>query len=120
MVCDAAVKDPSSGKKSLIGIFSRINAGKLPTKRWMTVYIKLADAEGFYKMEIRFVETKSGEILGNAQGDVHIRERLLASDFFLDFPPLPIPREGRHEFQVWANNVYLGGAFIDVVERART
>ena len=120
LVCDAAVADPTTGKKNLIGVFDIIHARKFPTERPMSVYVKLADAEGFYKMEIRYVETKSGDILGKAEGDVHIKERLQSSDFFLSLPPVPIPREGRYEFQVWANSVYLGGTSIDALPRAQT
>ena len=120
LVCDAAVADRSTGKKNLIGIFDRINVGKFPTKRPISVYMKLADAEGTYQIEVRYVETNTGGVLAQAEGPAQIRDRLTSIDLYMDFPPLPIPREGRYEFQVWANGVYLGGTFIDAVQRAQT
>ncbi len=119
LVCDAAVADRSTGKKNLIGIFDRVNVGKFPTQRAMTVYMRLADALGFYKTEVRYVETKTGEVLAQAEGPAQIADRLTSNDLYIDFPPLPIPREGRYEFQIWANGVYLGGTFIDAVPRAQ-
>ncbi len=113
LVCDVAVADPSTGKKYILGVFDRINAGRFPTQRPLLVYVKLADAEGNYNIEMRFVRRDSGEILMIAQGCGQITDRLLASDFHLEFPPLPIPEPGRYEFQVWANDVYLGCTFID-------
>jgi len=115
LVCDVAVADPSTGKKNLIGIFDRITVSKFPTQRRMSIYVKLADAEGFYKIEIRYVQVPSGKILATAVGDFEIRDRLQASDFFLSLPPLLIPEKGRYEFQVWANDVFLGATFIDAI-----
>lgn len=120
LICDTAVADPGSGKKSLVGIFDTIHVSKFPTQRPMSVYVKLTDAEGFYKMEFRYVRVSSGEVLAKAEGDVQVKSRIASSDFFFSFPPLPIPAEGRFEFQVWANDVFLGGTFIDAVPRAQT
>ena len=117
LACDVAAADPSSGKKNLIGIFDRIFVGKFPTTRPMSVYIKMADAEGFYKIEVRYVQVNTGKVLANAQGSLQVKDRLQSSDLFLPFPPLSIPEEGRYEFQVWANDVYLGGTVLDAVPR---
>ena len=120
MVCDVAVPDPSTGKKNLIGIFDQVNVGKFPTQRQMSVYMKLADAEGPYRVEVRFVKRDSGEILAKAESDIVIKDRLESADFHIEFPPLPIPAAGRYEFQIWANDIYLGGTFLDAVPRTQT
>ena len=117
LVCDAAVADPSSGKKNLIGIFDRVYVAKFPTNRAMSIYMKLTDAEGSYKIEVRYVQVSSGKVLAKAEGDVQVKSRLESSDFSLSFPPMPIPIEGRYEFQIWANSIFLGGTFIDTVQR---
>lgn len=120
LVCDVAVPDPSTGKKNLIGIFDQVNVGKFPTQRQMSVYMKLADAEGPYRIEVRFVKRDSGEILAKAESDIVIKDRLKSADFHIEFPPLPIPAAGRYEFQIWANEIYLGGTFLDAVPRTQT
>lgn len=120
LVCDVAVADPSSGKKNLIGIFDRINVGKFPTKRAMSLYMKLSDALGYYKLDARYVEVGSGQVLAEAKGELRATDRLLSLDAHIDFPPLPIPREGRYEFQVYANSVFLGSTFIDAVPRTQS
>ena len=113
LVCDTAVADPTTGKKNLIGIFDRINVRTFPTQRPMSLYVKLTDAEGPYKVEVRYVQTNSGQELARAEGEAQFASRLGSLDFSIPLPPLPIPSEGRYEFQIWANNVYLGGTFID-------
>lgn len=120
LVCDVAVTDPSTGKKNLIGIFDRLNVEKFPTRRYVYVYFRLADAEGEYKIELKFVHVNSGKVLAKAEGKLISKDRLVASDGFVPFPPLEFPEPGRYEFQVWAEDVYLGNAFMDAVARKAT
>lgn len=119
LVCDVAVTDPGSAKQNLIGIFDRIFVGKFPTTRPMSVYIKLADANGFYELDVRFVQVGTGNILAGAKGTLQVRHRLVSADLHIPFPPLPIPTEGRYEFQIWANSMFLGSAFIDAIPRSK-
>lgn len=117
IVCDAAVTDPSTNKKNLIGIFDRINVGTFPTQRPMSLYLKVADAEGHYEFQIRFVQVSTGRVLARADGEVEATDRLKSTDLHMNFPPLPIPEPGRYEFQIWANAMFLGQAFIDAILR---
>jgi hypothetical protein len=117
LVCDVAVADPSTGKKSLIGIFDRMNGGKFPTQHPMTLYFKLTDAEGYYEIDVRYVEASSGKVLASATGELEVTDRLTSIDLYMSFPPLPIPSPGRYEFQIWANGMFLGTTVIDAVQR---
>ncbi len=119
LVCDVAVADPGTGKKNLIGIFNRVNVGKFPTKRPMSLYIKVTDAEGYYEIEVRYVQVSSGQVLAEAKGEMHTNNRLMSLDLHIEFPPLPIPEKGRYEFQIWANSMFLGATFIDALLRSR-
>jgi len=120
LVCDAAVSDPSTGKKNLIGIFDRVNVRKFPGKRAMSLYLKVTDAEGDYNIEVRYVQMSSGKVLAQAQGKLHATNRRASVDLLIEFPPLPIPVEGRYEFQLWANSVFLGTTSIDAVEQRQS
>lgn len=119
LVCDVAVADPSTGKKNLIGIFDRIHVGEFPTKRPMSLYMKVTDAEGYYKTEVRYVQVGSGQVLAQAKGELHSTNRLASADLYIQFPPLLIPKEGRYEFQLWANSMFLGATSIDAVPRSK-
>jgi hypothetical protein len=116
LVSDVAVSDRSTGKISLIGIFDRIFVGKFPTERPLSLYMKLTDAEGHYEIDIKYIQLKTSKVLAGLKGEFDFRDRLASSDLHISFPPLPIPEEGRYEFQIWANSVFLGSAFIDAVE----
>ena len=119
LVCDVAVADPGTGKKNLIGIFNNINVGVFPTNRPMSIYFKITDAEGQYEFEVRYVEVGSGDVLARANGRLIVPDRLGSHDLYFSFPPLLIRTDGRYEFQVWANSMFLGSTFIDAKLRSR-
>ena len=116
LICDVAVEDPSTRKKNLIGIFDRIWSRRFPTQRVMSLYIKLTDAEGLYNIAAKFVERSSGSTLAEVQATLQVEDRLSSVDMYLPSPPLPIPRKGRYEFQIWANSVFLGTTFLDAAQ----
>ena len=117
LVCDVAVADPSTGKKSLIGIFDIVHVVQFPTQQPISLYFKVADAEGFYKFVVRYVQVCTSEVLVQVEGELRATDRLAASDLHLPFTPLPIPTEGRYEFQIWANSMFLGSTSIAAVQR---
>lgn len=113
LVCDAAAIDPSTGKKSLIGIFDRVNVGAFPTERPLSLYFKVTDAEGRYKIEVRYIHADTDKTLASTEEEFQFANRLQSRDFLVQFPPLPMPEAGRYAFQLWANSMFLGSAFID-------
>lgn len=119
LVCDVAIADPGTNKKNLIGIFDRVQVGTFPTRRPMSVYFKIGDAEGRYDFEVRYVEVNNGDILARASGQLNVADRLASTDLYISFPPLLIRAEGRYEFQIWANSMFLGSTFINAVPRSR-
>ena len=118
LVCDVAVADPSTGKKTLIGIFDRIVVKQFPTSRQMAVYLKVTDAIGTYNLSIKYVRTETDEVLGEVKGQLGASDPRRSQDLSVQLPPVPIPAAGRYEFRVFADSVYIGAAFVDAVERA--
>ena len=115
LVCDAAVSDRSTGKNSLIGIFDTVYARKLPTEQPISLYLKMVDAEGYYRFDVRYVQVATGKVLANAEGKLTARNHG-SFELHLPFPPLPIPAKGTYEFQIWANSMFLGSTSIKVVQ----
>ncbi len=79
IVCDVAVADPTTNKKSLNGVFDRLSVGKFPAKRPVSLYFKITDAEGNYDLDIRHVQSDTGKILAKvqAQGGLKVKDRLV-------------------------------------------
>jgi hypothetical protein len=118
LVCDVAVADPTTQKPNLIGIFDNVNVQRFPTQRPMHFFMKVTDAEGSYDIAVRYVRVATGEMLAEGRGQLTSKSRLEPSSLILPFPPLPIPDEGKYEFQVWANQVFLGSAVLNARLRA--
>ena len=114
VICDAAVEDPSTKKKTLVGIFDRILVRKFPTQRPLSLYMKIADALGRYAMQVKVVNASTGQPLMDIDGDLVVRDKLRSTEFLVPIPAMPVPTEGRYEFQVWFNGMYVGQTFLDV------
>ena len=115
LVCDVAVKDPTTGKISLIGIFDRVHVKSFPGKRPVSLYAKLTEAEGRYQFQAKYVYSNTGETLAEAKGEFTAKEKLGTVELQLQFPPLPLPGEGRYDFQIWVNGLFLGQTFMDAM-----
>ena len=117
LMCDAAVEDPSTGKKSLIGVFDLVYVKEFPTQRPISLYFKVVDAEGLYKFDVRYVQVNIGKVLAQAEGELTVNDRLASSALHLPFPPLPMPEVGWYEFQIWANSMFLGTTSMRAVQQ---
>lgn len=113
VVCEVAVADPSTGKKSLIGIFSRLNAEKFPVERFFSLYFTITGAEGRYDFDVRYVQVKTNKLLAEAKEQIVVSDRFASQEFHIAHVPLPVLEEGRYEFQIWANGNFLGSTFFD-------
>ncbi len=119
LVCDAGTVEPGSGKKTLVGIFDRVLTDNIPTNRQCALYFKITDAQGKYIFKIEYAQVSTGAKLAGATSKVlSIEDRLKATDFILDFPPLLIPDAGQYEFRLYANDMYLGRAVITAEKRS--
>lgn len=119
LVCDAAATDPNTGKKSLLGIFDRIQAVEFPTRRVVTLYFRIGDAEGRYRMSVKFVSLKDGTIIYDTDAEISIPDRLATSELEVVINPLEIPAPGKYELQLWANSAYVGATSIVASTMAR-
>jgi hypothetical protein len=113
LVCDTSATDPSTGKKSLIGVFTTLFSSIFPTSRALTLYLKVADGEGFYPLKIQFLRSEDERVLAEAEGDVTCPARTQAVDFLVPFPPLVFEEPGRHEFRILMSEMYVGRAVLD-------
>ena len=113
-----AVKDPTTGKISLIGIFDRVHVKSFPGNRPVSLYAKLTEAEGHYQFAAKYVYSNTGQTLAEAKGEFTSKEKLSTVELNLQFPPLPLPGPGRYDFQIWANGQFLGQTFIDALSMA--
>jgi hypothetical protein len=97
-----------TNKKSLIGVFQDMNALAFPTQANCALYIKLVDGIGDYALRIRFVNL-SGETLVTELPSIkaHFNDPLAPAEVAVNMVGFLVPEEGRYEFQLYANEIYL-------------
>jgi hypothetical protein len=113
LVADVVATDPSTNKKTIVGVWDVLHSQKFPTARQFFLYVKLADAQGHYQARFQFVRLEGDQPIAEAVTEFDITDRLLSADFAVQFPALLLPEPGRYEFRIFANDVFIGSTFID-------
>ncbi len=111
LICDKVITEAGTNKKSLIGIFENINARKFPcVHAFLSVYIKLTDAQGAYKFRLDLVDLESGTVIGNGKipDDVTIPDPLSTHELIFNLAGLKFNHPGKYEFQIFANDNIAG------------
>ncbi|MEK7403640.1 MAG: hypothetical protein AAB225_00895 [Acidobacteriota bacterium] len=118
LVCDSVIVDSQTGKQSLIGIFDNIHSVQAPFSQRLGFYARMTDAEGEYKFVVRIVYLGDEEetVGGLETGAVVAANRLQVLNLALNLPPVPFPKFGRYEFQLLANDVYIGRTVITTLK----
>lgn len=106
LVCDSVIEDGLTKKKSLIGIFTHLQAATFPFQHHqLGLYFCLTDAEGTYHLEIDLVYVNTDQLVCRASlPDIAIHDRLQIADFGINIPALLFPAPGRYEFRLRMNS----------------
>ncbi|MCC2642233.1 MAG: uncharacterized protein K0S45_2646 [Nitrospira sp.] len=102
LVCDSVIEDSLTKKKSLIGIFTHLQAAVFPFQHHqLGLYFCMTDAEGTYHFEIDLVYVNSDQLVCRASlPHIAIEDRLQIADFGINIPALLFPAPGRYEFRL--------------------
>jgi hypothetical protein len=93
LVCDQVIEDSLTKKKSLIGIFTHLQAVAFPFQhQQMGLYFCLTDAEGTYHFDIDLIYLNQEQPVCRATlPNIVIADRLQISDFGINIPSLVFP-----------------------------
>lgn len=118
LVCDQVIEDSLTKKKSLIGIFTHLQAIAFPFQhQQLGLYFCLTDAEGTYHFDIDLVHLNTEQAVCRAAlPNIIIADRLQISDFGLNIPSLVFPAPGRYEFRLRAEGQLLAQKDFHVVQ----
>jgi hypothetical protein len=102
LVCDSVIEDSLTKKKSLIGIFTHLQAAVFPFQHHqLGLYFCMTDAEGTYHFEIDLVYVNRDQLVCRASlPHIAIEDRLQIADFGINIPALLFPAPGRYEFRL--------------------
>lgn len=107
VLCDVAITEQTTNKKTLVGIFQRVNARTFPVPQRMYIYAQLTDAQGTYVFRIEVVDIERNNILGTVTTNpIEVPHRLIPFDFVFPITML-ISAPGLYEFRLYANDSFL-------------
>lgn len=101
MTCDTVIQDVKTKKKSLIGLFSQINAVKSPIQHpKISVFITLTEGNGHYPCELQCIRDDDNTLIMKMQGAIefHDQQQVLELVFDLNGPVFPDFGHYRFEF----------------------
>lgn len=118
LVCDSVIEDSLTRKKSLIGIFTHLQAVSFPFQhQQLGVYFCMTDAEGTYQFELQLVFVDTEQLVCRASlPAVGIHDRLQISDFGINIPSLVFPAPGRYEFRLFADGRLMAQKDFNVIK----
>ncbi len=103
ILCDLVITDAQTNKKSLIGLFDRIETNVLPCPvRELHVYLSLTDGHGTQPISLACVTSESPDALFRGQALVSFRDPLQVVELDFAFPNVCFPTEGEYRFQLCA------------------
>ena len=118
LVCDCVIEDSLTKKKSLIGLFTHLQAAAFPFQHHQVgLYFCLTDAEGTYHFEIDLVYVNTDQLVCRASlPNIVIGDRLQISDFGINIPALLFPAPGRYEFRLRMNSRVIAQKDFNVIQ----
>jgi hypothetical protein len=110
LICEKIIEEARTRTKSLINIFNRINTLNVPIGIKLALYARLTDAEGAYEFRINVVQLSDDRKIAQiVSRPLQIADRLLSFELAIQFPmPIQFEAFGKYEFQLYANDVFLG------------
>ena len=120
LVCDSVIEDSLTKKKSLIGLFTHLQAMTFPFQHHqLGLYFCLTDAEGTYHFDIALMHVNTDQLVCRASlPDIVIGDRLQIADFGINVPALLFPSPGRYEFRLRVNGRVIAQKDFSVIQVA--
>ena len=95
LICDTVIEDKLTGKKSLVGLFDRVHAQRLPCVHpAMAVFVSVTGGRGEYPCEI-ICRHQDGETSAfDAKGKVTLRDPRQVVDLVFRLNGVKFPKDG--------------------------
>ena len=108
ILCDLVITDAETNKKSLIGLFDRIETTVFPCiLRDLHVYLSLTDGHGRLPVVLSCVPSDGSDALFRGQVVVEFRDPLQVVELHFVFPNARFPHAGEYRFQLCAGGSLL-------------
>lgn len=117
LICDQALQEGATGKTSLVGIFENIAAHQFPARCGVvTVYAKLTDAQGDYRIRLELVNSSNLTVIGHGQLRATVGDRMVPAELVFQIGGLVFEKPGPYEFRLYANDRWVGSKSLHLVQ----
>jgi len=117
LLCDLTIREHGTGKLSLIGIFENISAARFPVvHRALTVYAKLADAEGDYAIRLELLRLDDSHMVAQGTLRASFADRMTPGELTVNLENLGFERAGRYEFRLYADDRFVASKSFTVIQ----
>ena len=112
IICEKVIVEEGSKKKTLVGIFDRINCKRIPIV-WseMGVYIALSDVEQRFNMKLELVCLEDHHQLFEVKGILEPR-KTLNWELIWNLRGIRFKKLGEHAFRFWVDNDIIGEKYL--------
>jgi hypothetical protein len=115
LICDLALQEQVTGKTSLVGIFETVSAYQFPARHgFLSVYVKLTDVQGEYRLRLEFVQLDELKVVGQGQLRATFADRMAPAELVFQIGDIVFGREGPYEFRLYANDRWVGSKSLNV------
>ncbi len=115
LLCETVIHDAETQKKTLVGVFDRMGAFGTPVAGVnVGVYAKLVEGNGKYALRIRMVNLRDESQVMEINVGADWQKPEAPLEFGINMRGLVIPAFGDYEFQLFADDIYLGRAVFKV------
>jgi len=117
VICDTVIQDSISKKKSLVGLFSRINAKKAPVQHpRFNVLLVLTEGRGKYDCELKCIHADTHREVVKAKGSIQFRSPNQVVELIFDLSGLTFPQFGHYRLEFLANGSPVISRKVNVLE----
>ncbi len=112
LICERVIVEEGNKKKTLVGIFDRINCKKTPMV-WpeLGVYIALSDVEQRYNMKLELVYLEDNRQLFQVKGILEPRKSL-NWELIWTLRGIRFEKWGEHAFRFWVDDDIIGEKYL--------
>jgi hypothetical protein len=105
VLCDLLYKDSASGKTSMLGTFSQINARSFPARHpLMYLHVELTDGRGKVRLRLRLVNAEEDlPPLFEGEAEIELTDPRTVAEIGFQLQNVVFPGQGEYRFQLYGN-----------------
>lgn len=117
IVCDSIIEDRSTGKKTLVGIFNRVNSKKFPcTHPALSVFVSLTGGRGRHQAELLCVKSAQDKPILQLKGPIEFESPNAVVELGFNIRGLTFAEPGLYEFQVLCDDELISQRPFEVLQ----